>query len=118
MGKRSKRYNKWYKIPELGIKFYLKDDPIYPDEARRALLFMILKAKQDLINFYGTSNSQKQIDFQTAFHFLFDDTYYIQWGDIELSFTDICNIVGYEVKWCRQKLLKKIQTELKKRGKV
>lgn len=88
------------------------------DECRNILLQVIKQAMDD-IQVYRNKTKPEHVEiYQTAHDFLFDDEYYIQWGDIELNLDQICEIISLDIDWIRQKLAQQIEVELKKDGVV
>ena len=46
----------------------------------------------------------------TAYSFLFSNSHYIQWGDMELNLSDIGDFIDIEVEWLRRKIREKEST--------
>lgn len=56
---------------------------------------------------------QLRIRQEEAFNFLFEDDIYISWGDIDISFSDMCEYVGLNVTYARAQLEKKLNSTMK-----
>lgn len=112
----SNRYNTWYKIGNNGL-FFLAEHTPNLEECRLVLLKIIEQAKRDLINYADATLSVKREIWEEARQFLFDDDYLIMWGDQEMSLQHIGQILGLEVQWMREKLVKEIIRISKRRKK-
>lgn len=88
------------------------------DECRNILLQVIKQAMDDIQAFKDKTKPEQVEIYQTAYLFLFDDDYFIKWGDIELNLEQICEIINLDIDWIRQKLSQQIEVELKKDGVV
>lgn len=90
--------------------------PVAPNiqECKILLLKIVEQAVRDYINIDLSTATPKFIEIQEeAKDFLFDDTYAIQWGDIELTLEKITAILDIDVLWFRKKILTKTKKERK-----
>lgn len=84
-------------------------EPYTPnDEECRFVIFKtIYQAIADYMNLTDSKSEEDQFSYETAKDFLFDDDYWVQWGDIEIKSTDLMAIADLDPDWVRSKVLEK-----------
>jgi hypothetical protein len=78
---------------------------VHGDETNIIFLKII---EQSIRDYFNLSKSIVPIEiqyFESASGFLFDDDYFIHWGDYEISLENILNYLQIDVDWFRKKLL-------------
>lgn len=78
---------------------------VHGDETRIVFLKMIEQAIRD---YWNLSKSCVPIEIQfyeTASGFLFDDDYFIKWGDYEITLENILEYLEVDPSWFRTKLI-------------
>jgi hypothetical protein len=83
------------------------------DECKMILLHLVRQAIDDYQLFVGKTKPEHQEIFLSASGFLFDADYLIQWGDIELSLEQICDVINLDLEWVRSKITHQIGVKLK-----
>jgi len=73
------------------------------DECRFLIKKVIEQAVRDFAALEEAKSSSEQADYQTAYGFLFDDDYRINWGGEEMSLQDLLDWVDLEADWVRKK---------------
>lgn len=87
--------------------------------------FLLLKVVEQAIRDYSlleySNLPYKDFYWQTARDFLFDDDYFLDWGDLKLNLGRICEILNYseksflDIDWVRRKTKERYEREKKKR---
>lgn len=94
------------------------------DECRNILLHVVKQAIDDVQDYRFKTKLEHVEIYQSAHSFLFDDDYFIDWGDnedgsfTELNLEQICELLNLDIDWIRQKISEQIEVELKKDGVV
>lgn len=88
------------------------------DECKTLLLHVIKQAVDDYRAFKDKTREDHQEIWVTASGFIFDDNYYIDWGDQQLNLDQICDFVGLEVNWVRNRISQQLEVKLKNDGLV
>ena len=89
--------------------------PPYPDEGRCLILRTVLQAKKDLINFIDAQTPKQKEDWQTAYDFLFNDEYYVDWYDDPLRLEDLLDILDINIDWMRRIARRDLEEKLRRR---
>jgi len=114
------RYTKEHDLN--GVKFYLDDCSINHEEACFLLLKVIEQAIRDYCLLPWSNIPYRQLNWETARDFIFDDNYFIDWGEDQLNLGMICEILAcseksqIDVDWIRRKTKERYEEELEKRG--
>ena len=77
---------------------------------------VIEQAVRDYCSLEWTNIPYKLFHWQTAHDFLFDDNYFIPWGDTELNLEIISSPVGVDVGWVRLRAKRRYQKEKENRA--
>ncbi len=107
----NKRYGRWH--DNGGIRFLLESYIPNEQEAKFLLLKVVEQAVSDYCNLEGSDIPYAQLLWEEARDFIFDDTYWIYWGDLELSFEDILDILEIDVDAVREKASKRYREKKK-----
>lgn len=102
------RYERWYKLGS-SIEFYLSSYTPNDQESRFLLLKVVEQAMNDYANLEGSEIPYADLLWQSARDFIFDDKYWIYWGDMEFSLEDILDILEINLNWVRRTAEKKYQ---------
>lgn len=88
------------------------------DECRSLLLHVVKQAVDDFRSFKDKIREDHREIWLTASGFIFSDEYYIHWGDQELNLDQICDLLGLEVGWVRNRINQQTEVKLKSDGVV
>jgi hypothetical protein len=88
------------------------------DECKNVLLHVIKQAVDDYENLKHSAKSEHIEIWESANQFLFDDDYFINWGDKEINLEQICDFIGLDVDWVRKRMKKRFGIELETDGVV
>ena len=80
--------------------------PIELDEARIIIAKLLEAAERDYLNLEDALTPVEKMHFLTAESFIFEEDYRINWGGVERSFTDFCDILNINAEWYREKIEK------------
>ncbi len=86
------------------------------DECKMLLLHVVKQAVDDYKFFKNKPREDHVEIFTTASGFLFSDTHFIEWGELQLNLEQICNIVELEVGWVREKICRQLGVKLEPQG--
>ncbi len=100
------RYERSYKLGS-SIEFYLSSYTPNDQEARFLLLKVVEQAMNDYVNLEGSEIPYADLLWESARDFIYDDSYWIYWGDMELSLEDILDILEIDIQWVRETTEKK-----------
>jgi len=78
--------------------------PLELDEARVIIIKLLEATERDYLNLEDSTIPIERWYFLTAESFIYEETYKIDWGDSEKSFTDLCEIVDIDPEWYRDKI--------------
>jgi hypothetical protein len=101
----SDRYDKWYKIGD--VDFYLSDFFPNPQEIKIIFLKLIEQAIRDYTSLEEVDLIAAQELWESARDFLFDDDYYMNWGEREINLEMIAEILDIELDWLRDQAKRK-----------
>jgi len=113
------RYDKWHQLGD--VKFYLDSYTLNYEEACFVLMKVVEQAIRDYCFLEWANIPYKKWHWETAKDFIFEDDYFIAWGDLELTLGNICEILAYteksciDVDWIRRKAKEKYAAEKIKR---
>lgn len=83
------------------------------DQCNAIFLKVIEQAIKDCYVLYGTKRFDGNNTWLSAYDFIFDDSYLIEWGDLLFSPEEIMSMVGFNIDYIRErmraKLLEKIE---------
>lgn len=79
------------------------------DETRILFLRLIERSILDYVNLAKSQAPIEQQYFQTAEGFLFDEDYYIWWGDYQLNLEDMLAYLNIDYEWFARKLYELIK---------
>lgn len=117
----NERYNRYHTLGN--VTFYLDDYSLDYEECCYLLMKIVEQAIRDYCLLPWSNIPYKQWHWETAKDFLFEDDYYIQWGDQEMTLGNICEILAYseksciDVDWIRRKTRERYEAEKAKREK-
>lgn len=103
------RYDAWHTYGK--VRFYL---PAYtPDieEVRLLMMKVLEQAVREYCSLQQPTNIHEQQTYDLAKDFLFDDNYYFMWGDIEMSLSDMLDILDIDTQWFREQTIRKAKEE-------
>jgi hypothetical protein len=83
------------------------------DESKALLLHVIKQAVDDYQIFKNKTREDHKEIWESARRFIFDDDYYIDWGDVQLNLEQICELIHLEVEWVRNKISQQLEVKLK-----
>lgn len=114
------RYDRWYELSKT-VRFHLSSYTPNEQEARYLLLKVVEQAINDYCSLENSDIPYANLFWESARDFLFDDRYWIYWGDLELSLEDILDIIEVDIDWVRdtaRKKYRKKQNDRPIRGKT
>jgi hypothetical protein len=88
------------------------------DECKTLLLHVIKQAVDDYQSFKDKTREDHKEIWLTASGFIFNDDYYIHWGDKEINLEQICDLLSLEVNWVRSRISQQLEVKLKNDGVV
>ena len=104
--KSGERYNHWH-YTKNNKRFYLSHYLPNIEECKFILLKVVEQAIRDYSHLIKFKDSEElYIKWEEAKDFLFDEDYFIQWGNIELSLELITDILELDLDWIRMKAKK------------
>ncbi len=74
---------------------------------------IIEQSVRDYCSLEWTNIPYRAFYWQTAHDFLFDDEYFIWWGDKEMNLEMISELVGLDIDWIRLKTKERYEKEQK-----
>ena len=95
------RYNKLYKVGN--AEFFLSDYIPNIEECKFLLLKVVEQAVRDILAYKGTDDQELIDRAKEAYEFIFDDEYYIAWGDEEFNLQIILDFLDIDLEWFRDK---------------
>jgi len=99
-----------FKCKEKNIRVYTTELSL--EQCRAIFLKVIEQAIKDCYVLYGTKRFDGNNTWLTAFDFIFDDEFLVDWGTILISPAEIMSMVGLDIHYMRQmvraKLLDKV----------
>lgn len=101
------RYNRTYTYGD--VEFYLSDFMPDRDQCRFLILKILEQAMRDYVSLYASEVPSEQQSWASAEAFLFEDEYYLMWGDLELSATEFLDLVDLDIAWVREQASKKLK---------
>lgn len=104
------RYDKWYK--DKNIDIYLSDYVLEEDDARFIILKVLDQSIRDYITLYNAVSQKEKEDWETANLFLFENDYTIDWGEWEITPTELLDLVDVNIEWVRDQTKKKLEDKL------
>ena len=76
------------------------------DECRYLILKIIEQAVRDYLSLENNSAPIDRFYYETACRFLFDDSYYIDYGGVDKNLQDLLNILDIDISWFRERVVK------------
>lgn len=86
------------------------------DECKALLLHVIKQAVDDYQSFQNKTRDDHKEIWTTASGFIFDNEYYIQWGEQEINLEFICELINLEIDWVRNRISQQLEVKLKPDG--
>lgn len=78
------------------------------DEECKYIIFRVIyQAVSDYMNLGDAKTEEEIFNWQSAKDFLFNDEYYLMWGEIEVKSTDLMDLVDIDPEWIRDKVTQK-----------
>ena len=102
------RYDQWYQTGS--ARFYLENYTPNMEECRFLILKVIEQAVRDFVSFADSKEPELIEVCKEARSFLFDDDYYINWGDREFCLSEMLDLVDVDIEWFRTKTREKLLT--------
>lgn len=99
------------------VRFYLSDYCPNIEESRFLLMKVIEQAVRDYCALSEATLPAEIVLWKTSRDFIFNDNYTIEWGDKDMSFEDILDVLDLDVHWFREQTQKKFEARLKNNGK-
>lgn len=109
------RYNVWYTVGN--ATFFLDDYSLDEEEAKFILYKVLEQAVRDYSCLQWADVPFRDWHWHTAKDFLFEDGYFIQWGEEELNLEMICELLGLDIEWIRRKSKERYKLTIEKRRK-
>jgi hypothetical protein len=109
------RYNRYHTVGQ--VTFFLDDYSLNIEECKYLLLKIVEQAVRDYCSLQWADVPYRDFHWHTAKDFLFDDEYYIQWGELELSLDMIGEVIDLDVDWVRRKAKERLELSIVKREK-
>lgn len=100
------RYDIWHQTGD--VKFYLSDYTPNLEECNFLLLKVVEQTVRDFISLADTNEPELAEVCKEARDFIFDDEYYIDWGERQLNLPMILEILGIDIDWFRAKARSKL----------
>lgn len=100
------RYEQWHQLGS--TRFYLGDYTPDIEECKFLLLKIIEQAVRDYVSFADSTEPELIEICQEARDFIFQDDYYIDWGERELNLQIIMDILDIDIEWFRKKTREKL----------
>ncbi len=97
-------------------KFDLEDYTPNVEECRYVIFRTIEQAVKDYMNLEDAKSDEEKFNYESAKEFIFDDDYFMQWGDVEIRSTDLMDIVDMDPEWLRDKVNQKLHPVLDSDG--
>ena len=91
------------------VEFSLSDYLPDIEECRFLFLKTIEQAVRDYVSLEDTDSPNSSILWEQARDFIFDDEYTVDWGDKEMSITDILDILDIDINWFRMRTSKRYE---------
>ena len=102
------RYNKWYKVSE-NNSIYLSEYTPDRDDCRILLYKIIEQAVRDYVNLYRFIDNKSIENWESAVSFLFEEEYYIDWGDYPINLKEILAELDIDLEWFRDRTDRKFE---------
>jgi len=101
------RYDRFHSYGD--VHFYLSSYDLNIEEARFILLKIVEQAIRDYVSLFNSELATEQQYWETAKDFIFDDEYTIAWGEVDLTFESVLNILDLDVSWVRKETREKFK---------
>ena len=108
------RYDKEQSYGE--VRFFLSSYLPDIEECRFLLMKIIVQAVRDYCSLANAELPSDRTLWEETKGFLFDDEYRIMWGNTELSFEDILDILSLDIAWFREQTQKKFKAKDNENG--
>jgi hypothetical protein len=102
----SGRYETWHQAGN--VKFFLSDYIPDPEECKFLLLKVVEQSVRDFVSLADSIEPELRETCKEARDFIFDDEYYIDWGDKQLNLPMILELLEIDTEWFRDKARKKL----------
>lgn len=76
------------------------------DECKYLILKVVEQAIKDYLRLEKSVLPNEEKYYQKACQFLFDDEYYIQYGNSEKNLEELLDLVDIDISWLRRKVVK------------
>jgi hypothetical protein len=85
-------------------------DPVLPtiEQAPMVVLKVIEQAIKDCVVMYGERRFDGNPTWLTAYDFIFDDEFLVEWGEILISPEEMMSLVGLNIEYMREMVRKKM----------
>ena len=98
-----------YKSYKVGTTEFTLEDYAPNEEECKFILFKVVEqAVRDLVSLENSEEPELIERCREARDFIFDDDYYIAWGDEEFNLQIILDLLGIDLEWFRDKTRKKL----------
>jgi hypothetical protein len=107
------RYDRWHTAGN--ATFFLDDYSLNIEECKYLLMKLVEQAVRDYCSLQWADVPYRDFHWHTARDFLFDDSYFIAWGEIELNLEMIGELTEMDVDWIRRKAKERYKLSIEKR---
>lgn len=83
-----------------------------PDECNHLFLHLIRQSIEDFKQLKNKTKEEYREAFLTASGFMFDDDYYIDWGEKQINLEGICTHLNLDISWVRDKVMQQVKVKL------
>jgi len=101
------RYKKEHCYGE--IRFRLHSSSVDPEQGKFILLKVLEQAIRDYIALVHSTLPPEIKIWENAVAFLFDDSYFIDWGDLQLNLEELMLMLDIDVGWTRKQIRRKFE---------
>lgn len=82
----------------------------HTDEARMIIVKIIEQSVRDYLGFQKSRVPIERFHFRTAYGFLFENVYIIDYGEVEVLATTLMQVINVDPTWLRERVLKMQRT--------
>ena len=103
----NERYDKEHQYGSVTFRL----DNYWPDieQCRYLILKVLEQADRDYTSLSSSQVPNERLQYRIAEAFLFEDEYYLWWGDKELKTEELLDIVDLDISWVREQTIRKLR---------